>query len=249
MVRGTWYIVEIVQECWSEVIWQLNLTSTSISTDSIHNQVTNAIRLAIVTGGFRLGEKLSENSLAGQLGVSRTPVREALKQLEREGLVEIIPRVGTCVKKPTQKEISELFTVKEALEGLAAGLFAAKEQAFELAELEKAMIEMEEAVEAADIHAYVDANDRFHDAIISGSGNSKLKFHFDLLINQLPYKRYVYLTLDQPHRIHKSVEEHRKIVEAIKTNDSQSAEQMMREHVKASRSKLMQIMADRLDET
>jgi DNA-binding GntR family transcriptional regulator len=226
----------------------VNLNLTSISTESIHNQVTNAIRVAIVTGGFKLGEKLSEAALAQQFGISRTPVREALKQLQQEGLVEIIPRVGTCVTKPTEKEIYELFVVKEALEGLAAGLLAQRGEVRELAELEKALQDMEEVVKTGDTHRYVEANDRFHDAIMRGSDNSKLQFHFNLMINQLPYKRFVYLTLDQPQRINKSVEEHRKVYEAIKTKDFRIAEQMMREHVNASRSKLMQIINDGLSE-
>jgi DNA-binding GntR family transcriptional regulator len=225
------------------------LNHIAISTKSLHNQVTDAVREAIVSGKFALGEKLSEGTLAQQFGVSRTPVREALKQLEREGLVEINPRVGTCVSKPTEQEISELFTVKEVLEGLAAGLLAKRGDVTELKDLEKALQDMEQAVKLEDTHAYVEANDRFHDAIIKGSGNSKLQFHFSLLINQLPYKRFVFLTLDQPQRLEKSVMEHRQIVEAIQSKNAQIAEQMMREHVTASRSKLMQIITEKLYES
>jgi DNA-binding GntR family transcriptional regulator len=225
------------------------LNHLAISTKSLHNQVTDAVREAIVSGKFALGEKLSEGTLAQQFGVSRTPVREALKQLEREGLVEINPRVGTCVSKPTEQEISELFTVKEVLEGLAAGLLAKRGDVTELKDLQNALQDMEQAVKLEDTHAYVEANDRFHDAIIKGSGNSKLQFHFSLLINQLPYKRFVFLTLDQPQRLEKSVMEHRQIVEAIQSKDAQVAEQKMREHVTASRSKLMQIITEKLNES
>ncbi|WP_400164446.1 GntR family transcriptional regulator [Brevibacillus sp. TJ4] len=214
----------------------------SVSTESIHTQVTNVLRKAIVTGEFKLGEKLSETALAQKLGVSRTPVREALKQLQQEGLVEIIPRVGTCVMKPTEKEIYELFKLKESLEGLAAGLMAERGEIPELAELVKAMESMEEAVGRRDMDGYVEANDRFHDAILRGSGNSKLMYHFNLLINQLPYRKFVYTTLDQPQRLEKSVDEHRRIVEAIQSRNPSVAEQIMREHVKASGAKLMQIM-------
>ncbi|KZM54464.1 GntR family transcriptional regulator [Aeribacillus pallidus] len=214
----------------------------SVSTESIHAQVTNIIRQAIVSGQLAMGEKLSEAALAQKLGVSRTPVREALKQLQREGLVEIIPRVGTCVTKPTEKEITELFALKEVLEGLAAGHMAQREKVPELQELIKAMEDMDEAAKNRNIDDYVEANDRFHDAIIRGSGNSKLLYHFNLLINQLPYRRFVYMTLDQPQRLEKSVEEHRRIVEAITSGDHQLAEKMMREHVKASGSKLMEFM-------
>lgn len=218
----------------------------SVATESIHTQVTNALRTAIVSGEFSLGQKLSETTLAQKLGVSRTPVREALKQLDREGLVEIIPRVGTCVKKPTEKEIIELFTIKEVLEGLAASQLAQRGDVLELHELMKAMEDMEQSVKQGNIDGYVEANDRFHDAILRGAGNSKLQFHYDLLINQLPYRRFVYLTLEQPSRLAKSVEEHQRIVEAIKAQDSKLAEQLMREHVTASGTKLIQIMKDKL---
>lgn len=218
---------------------ELNL---SVSTESIHTQVTNVLRKAIVSGEFELGEKLSETALAQKLGISRTPVREALKQLQQEGLVEIIPRVGTCVTKPTEKEIIELFKLKESLEGLAAGLMAERGDIPEQTELVKAMKNMEESVKKGQIDGYVEANDRFHDAILKGSGNSKLLYHFNLLINQLPYKRFVYLTLGQPQRLQKSIAEHRGIVEAIQRQDVPLAEQLMREHVKASGAKLIQIM-------
>ncbi|MFM1654811.1 GntR family transcriptional regulator [Brevibacillus sp. B_LB10_24] len=218
----------------------------SVTTESIHAQVTNLLRKAIVSGEFALGEKLSETALSQRLGVSRTPVREALKQLQQEGLVEIIPRVGTCVAKPTEQEISELFTLKEVLEGLAAGQMAKRGGIAELGELIGAMNDMEVSVKSGNVDAYVDANDRFHAAIIKGSGNGKLQYHFNLLINQLPYRRFVYLTLDQPNRLEKSVEEHRQIVQAIKSQDDQLAERMMREHVRASGEKLMQIMKSEL---
>lgn len=220
-------------------VLELNL---SVSTESIHTQVTNVLRNAIVTGELELGEKLSETALAQKLGVSRTPVREALKQLQQEGLVEIISRVGTCVTKPTEKEILELFILKESMEGLAAGLMAERGDIPEQTELHKALENMNEAVRNGNIDSYVEANDRFHDAILKGSGNSKLLYHFNLLINQLPYKRFVYITLRQPDRLEKSIEEHREIVKAIQRQDSQRAEQLMREHVKASGAKLVQIM-------
>lgn len=221
---------------------------TELSTESIHTQVTNALRKSIVSSYFRPGEKLSETALAQLFGVSRTPVREALKQLQREGLVEIIPRVGTCVTKPTEKEINDLFTVKEVLEGLAAGLLAKRGKVPELDELEKAMKDLEDAVQNGDIDAYVEANDRFHAVIMKGSDNKKLQDLFQMSSNQLPYSRYVYLTLSQPNRLQKSVQEHRQIFEAILSGDEQKAESCMREHVRASANKLREGLAKKLIE-
>ncbi|MCL6445767.1 MAG: GntR family transcriptional regulator [Alicyclobacillus sp.] len=206
----------------------------SVSTDSIHTQVTAALRQAIVSGQLKPGQKLSEEALAQQFGVSRTPVREAFKQLEREGLVQIIPRVGTCVTKHTEEEIIELFAVKEVLEGLAAGLMAQRGNIPELAELENALRQQEQAGEQGDVDRFVQINLVFHDIVVRGSGNSKLQFLFSILINQLPYQRFVYLSLKQPNRTENSLEEHRSIVEAIKSGDFDRAEQAMRRHVRSS---------------
>ncbi|MBE5097816.1 GntR family transcriptional regulator [Priestia aryabhattai] len=218
----------------------------SVATDSIHTQVTNALRKAIVSGELEMGQKISEKTLSQRLNVSRTPVREALKQLEREGLVEIIPRVGTCVRKPTEKEVTELFTIKEVLEGLAASEMTKRGPIPELENLMQAMEKMEQSVEEKNIDGYVEANTLFHESILKGCGNSKLLYHYDLLINQLPYRQFVYLTLEQPDRLEKSVQEHKRIVEAIKSQNSKLAEQLMREHVEKSGAKLKEIITDKL---
>ncbi|HZH61320.1 MAG TPA: GntR family transcriptional regulator [Metabacillus sp.] len=207
---------------------------TDILTTSITSQVTNAIRKAIVSGEYEPGQKLSEVNLAEYYQVSRTPVREALKQLEREGLVDIIPRVGTCVTKPTEKELNELFKVKEVLEGLAARLVAENGREKDIEIMKESVVEMEEAIANSDNKQYVEANTRFHKAILEGAENSKLSFLLNLLLNQIPYNRYVYLTIEDPNRLKKSLSEHKAILAAIENGDQEQAEKTMREHVKLS---------------
>jgi len=236
---GTWYMQGTLKKRGELMVF-------SVATDSIHTQVTNALRKAIVSGELEMGQKISEKTLSQRLNVSRTPVREALKQLEREGLVEIIPRVGTCVRKPTEKEVTELFTIKEVLEGLAASEMTKRGPIPELENLMQAMEKMEQSVEEKNIDGYVEANTLFHESILKGCGNSKLLYHYDLLINQLPYRQFVYLTLEQPDRLEKSVQEHKRIVEAIKSQNSKLAEQLMREHVEKSGAKLKEIITDKL---
>jgi DNA-binding GntR family transcriptional regulator len=205
-----------------------------ISTMGITSQVTNAIREAIVNGGYEPGQKLSEAALSEYYGVSRTPIREALKQIEREGLVEIIPRVGTCVTKPTVKELKELFTIKEVLEGLAAGLLAERGSKEHIKEIEQSVKSMEEAIKKSDNKQYVEANNNFHKSILEGSDSSKLNYHLGLLLNQIPYNRYVYLSIEVPSRLEQSLLEHKEVLSAIKKGDSNGAEEAMRKHVKAS---------------
>jgi DNA-binding GntR family transcriptional regulator len=218
----------------------------TILTTSITTQVTEAIRTAIITGEYEPGKQLSEAALSQHFKISRTPVREALKQLEREGLVEIIPRVGTCVLKPTEKELDELFTVKEAMEGLAAGILAEKGDLKAIAKVRKAVFIMEEAVQEKDHNKFVEANNLFHQAIIDGANNSKLSYVLNLLINQIPYNRYVYLSIDVPNRLEVSLREHQIILDAILSEDRDKAEKAMRDHVRASAIGLKKGIAKRL---
>lgn len=218
----------------------------TISTLSITGQVVNAIRTAIVTGEYEPGRKLSESNLSKFYGVSRTPIRESLKQLEREGLVEIIPRVGTCVSKPTETELTELFTVKESLEGLAAGQLAKNMDPKIIERLEKIIQDMDSAVENKENSLYVEANQNFHSTILEGANNSKLTYLLNLLLNQLPYQQYVHLSIEVPNRLEKSLEEHHSILRAIKSGDSEKAEKVMRKHVKASGVQLKKGIGDKL---
>ncbi len=217
-----------------------------ISTISITAQVTNAIRDAIVTGEYEPGKKLSESALSQYYKVSRTPIREAFKQLEREGLVEIIPRVGTCVTKPTEKELIELFRVKEVLEGLAAGLLAEVGDAETIKQLAESVDMMREAVSTNNHKLYVEANNIFHRVILDGSDNSKLVYLLNILLNQIPYNRYVFLSIEVPNRLEKSLEEHEKVLKAIQAGDKELAEKRMREHVSASGQQLQEGIAQKL---
>ncbi len=167
------------------------------------------MRRLVVSGAVEPGQLLPEIALAEEFEVSRTPIREALEQLEREGLVEIRPRVGTFVRKPTGREIVELFQLKESLEGLAAGLMARRgDVPEELRRLER-NIELEnEAVRADDHVAYGDLVHDFHSLLVAGADNHKLSEHYELLMNQLAYHRIVSRTIQQPGRLSASQHEH-----------------------------------------
>ncbi|SDJ10300.1 GntR family transcriptional regulator [Alteribacillus bidgolensis] len=218
----------------------------AISTASITTQVTEEIRNAIVKGEYEPGKKLSESALSKHYGVSRTPVREALKQLEREGLVEISPRVGTRVTKPTEKELNELFTVKASLEGLAAGLLAKNQEVSKIDAIEEAVNQMEKAVETKDHDLFVKSNKYFHEVILEGADNSKLSYLLELLLNQMPYQRYVYLSIEVPNRLEQSFLEHKKVLTALRKGDPKEAEEMMRAHVEASGKQLKEGIAQKL---
>jgi DNA-binding GntR family transcriptional regulator len=208
------------------------LSSADASADAL--PLLPRLRRLVTSGTFAPGELMPEMALALEFGVSRTPVREALKQLENEGLVRIQPRVGTFVRTPTTREIVELFQVKESLEGLAAGLLARRGATPETAELQRNIEESEAAVAAGDAPEYARLIHDFHWAIVNGSDNTKLREHYERLMNQLAYHRIVLRTLDQPGRMRASNEEHRAVVKAILSKDAVGAEFAMRSHVDAS---------------
>lgn len=201
------------------------------------------LRILVLSGEYPPGAPLPELFLAQEFQVSRTPVREALKQLENEGLVEIRPRVGTFVRQPTRREIVELFELKSGLEGLAAGLFARRGDVPELDALRHNLAASAEAVRRGDRALYAVLVHEFHSVLIAGADNRKLSEHYDRLMNQLAYHRLVRKAVDQPGRLRDSLHEHESIVLAIEARDHIGAELATRQHVDASSSATMRALA------
>jgi DNA-binding GntR family transcriptional regulator len=192
------------------------------------------VRQLVLSGSFSPGAPLSEVFLAQEFEVSRTPIRETLKQLQHEGLVEIRPKVGTFIREPTRREIVELFQLKESLEGLAAGLLARRGSVAELDVLEHNIEESDRATVDQDATRYAELVHEFHRTIITGAENSKLVEHYDRLMNQLAYHRLVLRTAEHPGRIRASTAEHRVVLNMIRDKDHFGAEAAMRNHVHAS---------------
>ncbi|ROZ64263.1 GntR family transcriptional regulator [Kocuria soli] len=192
------------------------------------------VRDLVLGGEYEPGDLVPEQTLAEQFGVSRTPVREVLKQLQNEGLVEIRPRVGTFVRHPSQREIVELFQLKEALEGLAAGLLAQRGAVPELQSLEENLVASDRAALDGDSQRYAELVHEFHWTIVRGSDNQKLLEHYQRLMNQLAYHRIVTRTVADPARLINSNSEHHKVVDAIRNKNAVNAEFSMRQHVNAS---------------
>jgi DNA-binding GntR family transcriptional regulator len=206
---------------------------------NMHDRVISELRRQIISGELASGVNLSEIALAESFGVSRTPVREALKKLQTEGLVTIRPRVGTFVTTPSRREITELFEMKELLEGAAARLLAQRGRVPELDRLEQNLVEADLAVASDDSGRYAELVQEFHDLLITGADNAKLEAHYRTLMNQLAYPRLVTTSLGQPGRVLQSDREHHRVLGLIVEKDGDSAERVMREHVRASRMALM----------
>ena len=217
----------------------VNRAKSEPKNGSMQATVIAEMRRRIIKGDVEPGTSLSEAALADEFGVSRTPVREALKQLQTEGLVEIRPRVGTFVTIPSRREITELFEMKELMEGAAARLLAQRGRVPEIDSLERNLREALTAVEQDDRERYAALVQEFHDLLIAGSDNSKLQAHYRVLMNQLAYSRLVNTSLSQPGRVIQSDREHHLVLELILEKDGDSAERVMREHVRASRRALL----------
>lgn len=197
------------------------------------------LRDMVLDDGLAPGTALSEVRLAEHFNVSRTPVREALKQLQVEGLVEIRPKVGTFVREISRREVGEMFEMKEVLEGMAARLLARRGPVPELETLRDNIRESEVAARQGDGARYAALVHEFHQAIVQGSDNRKLIEHYTSLMNQLAYHRMVLRTVQNPKRLNRSNDEHHRIVELIEQKDGVGAEIAMRDHVMASAREVM----------
>lgn len=197
------------------------------------------IRELVLGGEYTPGTALSEVKLADHFEVSRTPVREALKQLQIEGLVEIRPKVGTFVREISRREIIEMFEVKETLEGMAARLMARRGSIPELAALRTNVEASEQAVRHNDSVAYAELVHDFHETIVAGADNRKLAEHYRTLMNQMAYHRLVLKSVQHPGRLAVSTAEHRRVLELITQKDGVGAELAMRDHVVISAREVM----------
>ena len=171
--------------------------------------------------------RLDERQLSQDLGVSRTPIREALSVLEQEGFVRAIPRRGIVVVRKTKREIVEMITVWAALESTAARLAAPRVTAQELDEL-RALVDRFQDDPSAQIHEYSDANMAFHRAIIRLGGIELMGTLIDGLFIHMRAVRAV--TMTQDNRARRSISDHRAIIAALADRDADRAEALVREH-------------------
>lgn len=193
------------------------------------DRLRQAIETDIVTGVFRPGERLDEQSLADRFGVSRTPLREALVQLAANGLVKLLPRRGAFVVSLSFQEIVERFEMMAALEGMCAALAARRFNDQDRAALLASLAECEHEARQGDSDSYYLANERFHQLIYAASRNGFLAEQARQLQTRLqPYRR---LQLRAGRRIASSFAEHQRIVEAILAGDGEQAANEIRDHV------------------
>ncbi len=196
---------------------------------STADEIRESLEQAIIEREFADGERLDEVRLASRFGVSRTPLREALRMLSGSGLVELIPKRGAYVRYPGVVEIVEMFEVMGELEALCGRLSARRISPSDLVELTLAARACERAGEANDPDDYYHQNERFHQLIYSAAGNGFLASEALRLQKRLrPFRR---MQLRASGRIPQSIAEHAEIVKAITGGDAEKTAIALRNHV------------------
>ena len=187
------------------------------------------IRKGIMDGAFRPGDKLITDQIAAALRVSRMPVREAIKRLQAEGLVDVIPHKEVTVASITREQIRDVFAVRAVLEGLAARDAALRAQEDQIRRLRILLTEMEQLVYAEDTPGQLEKNRDFHEAIYDISGNQLLRSTAASLFDSI--ERYRHRLLSLPKGSQDVLDQHRQLIDAIASHDLERAEMLAREHI------------------
>lgn len=189
--------------------------------------VFESLREAIISGVLAPGERLMEIQLADEMGVSRTPVREAIRKLELEGFVVMIPRKGAYVAGVSHKDVADVFEIRAALEGLAASLAAERVTEEEIEQMERILLYHEE--EEVNLEEIVESDTDFHALVYKASRNERLIQILANLREQI--QRFRATSLAVPGRVKEAIEEHRAIVEALASHDAEKAQELATAHI------------------
>ena len=195
----------------------------------LRDVVFKTLREAILKGDLAPGERLMEIKLANQLGVSRTPIREAIRKLELEGLVVMVPRKGAEVAKITEKDLRDVLEVRASLEELAISLACERITDEKIAELKDALEQFSTVIKGKDVTKIAQMDVAFHDVIFEATQNARLVQMVNNLREQMYRYRLEYLKDFSTHS--RLDEEHVKIFEAVSARDIERATALIREHI------------------
>ena len=199
----------------------------------LRDVVFNTLRKAILKGDLKPGERLMEIALAERLGVSRTPVREAMRKLELEGLVVMIPRRGAQVANITEKDLNDVLEVRIALENLSIENACARMTEEQLDELWKAAKSFESTRDEGNLVKLAEADVAFHEIIYKSSDNRRLNQVLNNLREQIYRYRVEYLKDEETRKL--LVKEHEELYRAIKNRDVKLAQEISFQHIENQR--------------
>lgn len=203
---------------------------SAIKFKSLTDQLFEYLSNSIIEGKLKPGQKLLENELRQQFGVSRSPIRECFRILESEGLVVINPRKGTFVRELTRKEIEDIFSIRLSLESLAAKLAVPNIREKEIDFFNESIKKMEEALRNKDIKSFLRLNYVFHSAFIRASNNQVLEKILGSLGKGI-WLRIAFLYYQSRSELKSSNKMHKEIVKAFQEKDAGSAQRIVEEHI------------------
>ncbi|MCI9136405.1 MAG: GntR family transcriptional regulator [Lachnospiraceae bacterium] len=195
----------------------------------LRDVVFHTLREAILKGELKPGERLMELQLASKLGVSRTPIREAIRMLELEGLAVTVPRKGAEVARMTEKDMEDVLQIRKALDELAVGLACDNMTEEDLKQLFGALKNFEKSTKTGDVKKIAQADVEFHDSIYQAADNPKLMTMLNNLREQMYRYRVEYLKNDSVYP--RLVEEHKEIYEGLKRKDKETVVKIVSYHV------------------
>ncbi|ACI51109.1 transcriptional regulator, GntR family [Gluconacetobacter diazotrophicus PA1 5] len=202
---------------------------TRIPRLNLHDTVTTALRGMILDGVLVPGEKIAERGLCDRFGISRTPLREALKVLAAEGLVELLPRRGAIVAQITESDIRDLFPIMGALEGLAGTLACARVTPRDIQHLRTLHEQMIDSYERRDEHRYLRQNRRIHEAIFAMAANPALSELYQQVLTRIHSCRFILKKCDSDWAV--AVAEHAAIMDALARRDGALLSRLMQDHI------------------
>lgn len=208
----------------------------------LRDVVFNTLREAILKGDLQPGERLMELQLAAKLGVSRTPIREAIRMLEQEGLAVTIPRKGAEVAKMTEKDMEDVLQIRDVLDELAASIACEKISGEQLEELRQTMHEFEESIKTGGIKRIAEVDVRFHDIIYQSTGNPKLVSILSNLREQMYRYRVEYLKDQKNYPV--LVREHSEIVKGLSEKNKEKVTAAMHNHVRNQAAAVKEIIRE-----
>lgn len=208
---------------------------------TLREKILETIREAILKGNLKPGEKVAEPELAERFGISRTPIREAFRQLESEGYLTVIPRKGAVVAALSERDVQEFYAIKSILEGYAASLAAAKLTEKELERLEAVNQKLRTLVQDGDVRSFYRVHNEFHEIFLKAADNIKLYE----LIHQLGMKfnRLRMASMSVKGRMELSVEEHEKLLNAFRRKDGDAAEAQVKKTAQMGGKVLLESLA------
>ena len=208
----------------------------------LRDVVFQTLRTAILKGDLKPGERLMELQLASKLGVSRTPIREAIRMLEQEGLARTIPRKGAEVAGMTEKDMEDVLQIRCVLEELAARLSCQNITDEEMRELKIAMVAFEEKTREGKVVELAKADVTFHDIIYRAADNPKLLVLLNNLREQMYRYRTEYMKDDRIHPV--LIREHKEMVKALESRDQELVAREVRQHLKNQEEVMKKIIQD-----